>query len=104
MAWTIRLPEWVDLDRRLAGLQEFPVVLQLRSVDFRPRFDQTLLRLGEASAKAFDDVHREDSRVVLIVRVEMSTMVLRASFDEHPNHDPEEPREFRHARTLASSG
>jgi hypothetical protein len=26
--------------------------------------------------------------------------VLPARFDKHPNDDPEEPREFRHARTL----
>jgi hypothetical protein len=39
------LPEWVDLDGRLTGLQERPVVLQLRSVDLCPCLDETLLRL-----------------------------------------------------------
>ena len=87
---TIRLPEWVDLDRRLAGLQERPIGLQLRSVDLRPGFDQALLRLGETPAKAFDGVDREDGRAVLVVRVEMSAMVLGTGFDKHPNHDPEE--------------
>jgi hypothetical protein len=34
------LPEKINLDRRLTGLQEGPVVLELRSMYFRPRFNQ----------------------------------------------------------------
>jgi hypothetical protein len=35
--------------------------------------------------------------------MEMWAVVLTARLDEHPNHDPEEPGEFGHVRTLASS-
>jgi hypothetical protein len=45
-------PQRIDLDRRLAGLQERPVVLQFGPMDFHPGFDQTLLRLRQATAKA----------------------------------------------------
>jgi hypothetical protein len=38
------LPEWFDLDGRLSGLQEIPVVLQFRPVNLYPRLDEPLLR------------------------------------------------------------
>jgi hypothetical protein len=44
------LPEWFDLDGRLPGLQQIPVVLQLFPVDLRPSLDQPLLRPGQAAA------------------------------------------------------
>jgi hypothetical protein len=34
------LPEWFDLDGWLAGLQEIPVVLQFRPMDFGPCLDE----------------------------------------------------------------
>ena len=37
------LPEWFDLDGRLAGLQEIPVRLQFRSVNLGPGFNQRSL-------------------------------------------------------------
>jgi len=91
------LPEWFDFDRWLAGLQEIPVVLQFCPMDFGPGFDEPLLRLGQAAAQAFNRVHGEDSRKVLVVRMKMRSVVLSAGFDEHADDDPEEPREFRHA-------
>jgi len=94
------LPEWFDLDGRLAGLQELPVVLQFQAVDLGSCLDEPLLRLWQAATEALNGVHREDSRLVLIVRVEMRSVVLPASLDEHPDDDPKEPREFRHACTL----
>jgi hypothetical protein len=54
------LPQWIDLDGRLAGLQELPVVLQFRSVDLCPCFDKALLWPGNTAAEAFDSVYRED--------------------------------------------
>ena len=50
------LPERVDFDGRVARLQEVPVVLQLRAVDLRPGLDKALLRLWQATAKAFNRV------------------------------------------------
>ncbi len=74
--------------------------LQFCPMDFGPGFDEPLLRLWQAAAQAFNRVHREDSREVLVVRMKMRSLVLSAGFDEHADHDPEEPREFRHGRTL----
>jgi hypothetical protein len=93
------LPEWLDLDGRLTGLQEIPIVLQFGAVDLRPSLDQPLLRLWQASAQTLNRVHGEDRRMVLVVRVEMRSMVLRAGFDEHPDDYPEKPRQFWHACT-----
>lgn len=45
------LPEWLDLDGRLTGLQELPVVLEFRSVDLNPGLDETLLRFRQAPAE-----------------------------------------------------
>ena len=73
-------------------MQEIPVLLQFRSVDFRSRLDESPLRDGQATSQTFDRVHSEDGRVVLVVRVEMRSMVLAAGFDEHSDDDPEEPR------------
>ena len=60
------LPEWFDLDGRLTGLQELPVVLQFRPVDLRPRLDQPLLRLRQAPAQALDGVDREHGGLILV--------------------------------------
>ena len=85
------LPEWFDLDGRLAGLQEIPVRLQFCSVDLGPSFNQPLLRLRKAAAQAVDRVHRKHRRLILIVRVEVRPVMLAARFDEHSNDNPEEP-------------
>jgi hypothetical protein len=69
------LPEWFDLDRRPAGLQEIPVVLQLRPVDLRPGLDEPLLRLRQAAPKALECVHGEDRGVFLVVRMEMRAVM-----------------------------
>jgi hypothetical protein len=97
------LPEWFDLDGRLTGLQEVPVVLQFCPVDLGPGLYEPLLRLRQASAEALNRVDREDGGLVLVIRVEMRPMMVPARFDEHPDDDPEESGDFRHAGTLASS-
>ena len=75
------LPQWVDLDRRLAGLQERPVVLQFGPMDFHSGRDEAFLRLRQAAAKALYCVDGENGRVLLVVRVEMRPMVGLAGFD-----------------------
>lgn len=84
------MPEWVDLDGRLARLQECPIVLQLRPVDLRPCLDQTLLRLRQAAAQTFDGVHGEDRGVVLVEGMKVRTVVLHTSLHEHADDDSEE--------------
>jgi hypothetical protein len=73
-------------------MQEIPIVLQFGAVDLRPSLDQPLLRLWQASAQTLNRVHSEDCRMVLIVRVERCSMVLRAGFDEHPDNYRETAR------------
>jgi hypothetical protein len=85
------LPEWVDLDGRLAGLQELPVVLQFCTVNLHPSLDEPLLRLRQATAETLDRVDRENGRLLLVIRVKMRAVMLTASLDEHPYDDPEEP-------------
>ena len=58
------LPEWFDLDRRLARLQEIPIALQFLSVNLRPGLHEPPLRLGHTAAEAFDRVHGKDRRLV----------------------------------------
>jgi hypothetical protein len=96
-------PEWFDLDGRLTGLQQVPIVLQLGTVNLGPCFYQPLLRLWQASAQTLDRIHREDGGVVLIERVKVSAMVLCADLDEHPDDDPKKPRQFRHALPVGYS-
>ena len=80
------LPEWFDLDGRLAGLQEIPVVLQFRAVNFGPRLNEPELRLGKAAAQALDCVHCEYGRLILVVSVEVRSAMLPARFNEHSNN------------------
>src|SRR5439155_21046181 len=94
------LPEWFDLDRRLPRLQEIPIVLQFLSVNLSPSLHEPLLCLGHFAAEAFDRVHGKDRRVVLVIRVKMRGMMGLALLSEHPNDDPEEPRQLRHGATL----
>jgi hypothetical protein len=84
------LPEWFDLDGGLAGLQELPIVLQLRSMDFSPGLDQPLLRLRQTARQALEGINCEDGRMLLIERVKVSAVVLAAGFDEHSDDDAKE--------------
>src|SRR5437016_976092 len=81
-----------NLERRPAGLQEFPVPQQLFAMDFSPRFDEPLLRSRESAADALDRIKSEDRLEVLIRGVKMRPMVWCADFHEHSNNDSEESR------------
>jgi hypothetical protein len=96
------LPEWFDLDGRPAGLQELPIGAKFFAVNLGPSFDEPLLSLRQPASEAFNRVDGKHRGLLLLVRVEMRPMVRLAEFDEHPNHDAEEPRQFRHATTVAS--
>src|SRR5262249_42282471 len=73
------LSQWIDLDRRLSGLQEFPVVLKFRSVYLGPRLDQTRLRVGPVARKALVVDDGDPRRMVLVVRVKVGRMMLPAA-------------------------
>jgi hypothetical protein len=94
------LPEWLDLDGRLARLQQVPVVLQFCPVDLGPCFDEPLLRFRKAATKTLDGVDGEHSRLLLIIGVEVRSMMLTPGLDEHPDHDSEKARELGLVRTL----
>ena len=66
-------------------------MLQFRAVDLRPGLDETLLRLRQATGQTFNRVDGKDGRVFLLERMKVWAVVLRASLDEHPDNDPEEP-------------
>jgi hypothetical protein len=85
------LPEWFDLDRGLARLQELPIVLQFVSVNLRPGLNQPLLRLWQAASQAVDRVHGKDRGLILVVRVEMGAMMWDARLNKHPDDDSEKP-------------
>ena len=96
------LPEWIDLDGRLAGLQELPIVLQLRPVNLRPSLDEALLRLRQAAVQAFKRVDGEDSRVLLVERVKVCAVVLPTGCRDSLALDC--PSVFGPARTTRSRG
>ena len=81
-------------------MQESPVVQQFVAMDFCPRLDNALLRSGKRAADTVDRIDGEHGAEFLVHRVEMRTMMWRADFGKHPDDDSEEPRDFRHGRTL----
>lgn len=97
------LPERFNLDGRLPGLQQVPVLLQFLTVDLDPRLNETALRDGDLATKHLGGIDGEHRGVFLVVSVEMGPVMLAARFGEHPNDDSEEPGEFRHSSTLPSS-
>jgi hypothetical protein len=94
------LPEWFDLDRRLARLQEVPIPLQFGSMNLRPGLDEPLLRLREAAIQTVNRVNGEHRRMLLVVGVKVRTVVLHARLDEHANDDPEKPGQLGHLRSV----
>src|SRR5262245_23256692 len=100
MAWGMVLSERIDLERRLARLQEVPVLLQFRPMNLCPGLHEASLADWKVATQALQRVDREHSCVLLVVRVEVRTMVRAAGLDEHPDDDPEESREFWHLAIL----
>jgi len=65
-------------------------------VQLRPSQHQTFLPLEKRTGDAFNRVETLDTRVFLIVRVEVSEVMATPGLHEHPDHDPEKPRDLRH--------
>ena len=65
-------------------------------MDLSPGFDQPALGCRHVALQALDGVDREDGCMLLVERVKVRSVMLRARFNEHANNNPEEPRKFRH--------
>jgi len=65
-------------------------------MDFTPRFHEPALRQVKATANKLEGVDREDTDVILIVRVEVRSMVGCCGLGEHANDDPEESGDLWH--------
>jgi hypothetical protein len=104
MAWVMGLPERIDLDGRLTGLQEIPIPLEFCTVNLCPSFDKALLRPRQTTAEAFDRIQSKDGGLALIVRVKMCALMRTACFDKHPNDYAKKPRQLRHLTEDLRSG
>jgi hypothetical protein len=93
-------PQWLDLERWLAGLQERPVLQQLLPMDLGPRFNEPLLGARQDATDALDGIKREYRLGVLIHRMEVGSMVGCIDLHKHPDDDPKKPRQLRHVVTL----
>jgi hypothetical protein len=87
---TVPLPQWLDLEWWLTGLQAPPVFQQLGMMNLGPRFDQALLRARKRATYTLDRVQRKRRDRVLVRRMKMRPMVRGTNFREHANDDSEE--------------
>ena len=62
-----------------------------------PRLHQTPLPGGQGARHDLDGVDADDRDLILPVGVEMRDVMLPARLGEHPNNDPEEAADLRHA-------
>jgi hypothetical protein len=69
-------------------------------MNFRPCFDEALLRPRKPTTNALDRIESERGQGVLIQGVEVRPMMRSTELHEHPNHNSEKPRQFRHGSTL----
>jgi hypothetical protein len=97
---TSRSAQWLDLERRLAGLQEDPVLQQFLVVDLCPRLDQSLLRARKITTDALDGIEREHPCGRVVHGMEVGSMMRLTDLHEHSDDDPEKARELGHVVTL----
>lgn len=82
-------------------METAPVLEKLVLVKLGPRFHESLLSSRQGACEGFDRIKSEDSHIVLIIRVEVRKVVRPSCFCEHPDNDPEEPRNLWHHKILA---
>jgi hypothetical protein len=87
---TIPLPQWLNLERRLARLQAPPVLQLFGMMNLGPRLHQALLRTRKRATDALDRIQGKRRDGVRVRRMEMRPVVWSADFREHPNDDSEE--------------
>jgi hypothetical protein len=73
-------------------------------MQFRPRFNQSLLPLRQGARNYLDRLDAEDPHFLLIICVKVRNMMLPAHLREHPNDNAEKPAEFRHELILQPDG
>src|SRR5206468_10573739 len=77
------LAQRLDLERRVAGLQELPVPRKLVAMDFCPGFDDPLLGSRKTSSDALDRIKSENGGLVLIRRMKMRPVMRRGDVKEN---------------------
>lgn len=79
----------------LPTLEPVPIGLQFFLVQFRLRFDQSLLPLGQRAGDKFHGIDSIHCDMLLIIGMEMRDVMAGVDFDKHANDDPKEAAEFR---------
>lgn len=77
-------------------MQSVPARNELVPVKLCPSKNEAFLTSWKRSRNEFDRFEPIDSDVLLIIRVKVGKVMTAAGLDEHPDHDSEEAREFRH--------
>jgi hypothetical protein len=65
-------------------------------MNFGPRFHEPARPLRKIAADELDGVDREDTDLILIVRMEVRSMVWRCRLGEHADDDPKESGDLWH--------
>jgi hypothetical protein len=86
----LHLPQWLNLERRTAGMQESPVVQEFVTMDLCPRFDEALLRSRKSAADTLNRIDGEHRREFLVGRVEVRPVMWCADFWKHADDDSKE--------------
>jgi hypothetical protein len=86
----LHLPQWLNLERRTAGMQERPVVPQFLMMDLCPRFNEALLRPRKSTTDTLNRIEGKHRVEFLVGRVEVRPMMWRADFWKHPDDDSKE--------------
>jgi hypothetical protein len=87
----LRLPQWLNLERRTAGMQQSPVVEQFIVMDLCPRLDKALLRSRKRASDALYRIEGEHCLEFLIDGMKVRPMMWRADFWKHADDDSKEP-------------
>ena len=67
----LHLPQWLNLERRTAGMQESPVVQEFVMMDLCPCFDEALLRARKIAADTLNRIEGEHGLEFLVRCVEV---------------------------------
>jgi hypothetical protein len=86
----LQLSQWLNLERRTAGMQESPVVPKFVMMDLCPRLDEALLRSRKSAADTLNRIEGEHCLEFLVSRVEVRPVMWRTDFWKHADDDSKE--------------